>query len=189
MSRPNPLKLAMVCLTMLGGCADPAAPATPSCGEARSLPVALRSALPPRTGEYMPDERWAELALAHPGGFAGVFYEQGRPVLMLSRPNEATAARTALASDLPHFPVATAEVRTARWDFAKLLDWYEYLVGALAFWENDAFVSGDKDEVLNRIVFGLRDSTAIRDIQAELKRLEVPCDLVKLEVISVPALE
>src|SRR3954465_14225613 len=101
-----------------------------------SLPSDLRARLGPRTGQMVPDDHWADLAERIPGGFAGVLYADGKPVLMLTRPDEAIGAKKALSSDptFNGFDVEGAELRKARWDFAQLVDWYRYLVGNTSVW-------------------------------------------------------
>src|SRR6185312_14867755 len=69
-------------------------------GPAMSLSDSLTALLPPRDGTMVPDDQWADLATTVPGGFAGVFYVRGTLMLALTRPNEAAAARAALAGKL-----------------------------------------------------------------------------------------
>lgn len=150
-------------------------------GPASSLPSAIAATLPPRTGNMMPDDQWADLAAEVPGGFAGVLYVEGKPVLMLTRPEEAAEAKAALAGRIAGFPVADAEVRRARWDFAQLVDWFNYL------WphpnvHSPGMVSGDKNEATNRIAFGVLDAHARANIVEALVGLGIPCDLVLVEI-------
>src|SRR5438270_10876033 len=54
-------------------------------GPATSLPDSLARPLPPRTGRMIPDDRWADLASAVPGGFEAVIYDSAHThILMLS---------------------------------------------------------------------------------------------------------
>jgi hypothetical protein len=126
-----------------------------------------------------PDDQWADLALRVPGGFAGLLYEGGHPVIMLTRPHEATGAKAALASEIRDFPVGAAEVRAVRWDFAQLVDWFNYLLPRIG---REGLVTADKDEGLNRIGFGVIDSTARVALERVLDELKVPCDLVVTHV-------
>jgi hypothetical protein len=75
-----------------------------------------------------PDDYWADIAARVPGGFAGVLYREGKPVVVLARPSEAEAAKRVLAPLLPSFPIRDADIQSARWDFAQLVDWYNYLL-------------------------------------------------------------
>ena len=94
-------------------------------GPAMSLPDSLARRLAPRTGRMHPDDQWADLASTVPGGFAGVFYDSAHtPILMLTQPGRADAAKKALVARLA-FPVEHAVVRSARWDFAQLVDWFD----------------------------------------------------------------
>lgn len=146
-------------------------------GPASSLPDSLARNLPRRTGRMIPDDRWADLATTVPGGFAGVFYDSTHtPILMLREPGQATPAKQALAGKIS-FPVEQATVRQARWDFAQLVDWFNYLLPRLG-----VPVTGDKDEVLNRVRFSVT-SVELRDrVISALARLPLPCDLVVVDL-------
>lgn len=151
-------------------------------GPAKSLDPSLASTLPPRTGNMMPDDGWADLAERVPGGFAGILYADGKPVLMLTDPSQAGAAKKALASQLSGFNVASAEVRKARWDFAQLVNWYNYLTVKTSVWQTPGMVSGDKDEVINRIHFGVVDSAARDALLRTLAGIDLPCDLIAVGI-------
>jgi hypothetical protein len=145
-------------------------------GPARSLPDSLVHQLPPRTGRMRPDDYWADLALTVPGGFAGVFYDSAHtPILQLVRPDLADTAKAVLAAKLA-FPVHRAVVRPARWDFAQLVDWFNYLHPRLPVPS-----LGDKDEALNRIRFAASSSTARERLIRALEALDLPCDLVVVD--------
>lgn len=151
-------------------------------GPARSLDPSLVSTLPPRTGRMIPDDAWADLAQRVPGGFAGILYVENRPVLMLTDPSQASAAKKALASQLTGFDVGGAEVRKARWDFAQLVNWYNYLTVKTPVWQTPGMVSGDKDEAINRIHFGVVDSAARDALLHTLAGIDLPCDLIAIEI-------
>jgi hypothetical protein len=137
----------------------------------------------------MPDDHWADLARRVPGGFAGVLYVDGRPVLMLTDPTQAEAAKNALAHELGGFDVRGAEVRKARWDFAQLVDWYNYLASRTPVWQTPGLTSGDKNEGINRISYGVADEAARDRLLRTLADVELPCDLIVVEVTGpiVPA--
>jgi hypothetical protein len=134
----------------------------------------------------VPDDHWADLAERIPGGFAGVLYSNGKPVLMLTHPEQATAAKKVLTSDrtLAGFDVMRAEVRTARWDFAQLVDWFNYFVGHSTVWNTAGIVSGDKDESTNRIHFGIENETGRETLRKKLVALDIPCDLIRISIES-----
>ena len=116
-------------------------------GPATSLPDSLARQLPPRTGHMIADDRWADLATTIPGGFAGVFYDSAHtPILMLTEPAQASAAKQALVGEIG-FPLQKATVRQARWNFAQLVEWFNYALPRL----DGVPVTADKDEALNRI--------------------------------------
>jgi len=66
-----------------------------------------------------------------PGGFGGVIYDAAHmPILMLTDTAQASAAKRALADKID-FPVQQATVRQVRWNFAQLVDWFNYLLPRL----------------------------------------------------------
>lgn len=196
------LPLVTAWLVGCGGSDAPSAPTTqpPSAtavrlaaceGPALSLPAALAATLPsvePTDRAYTIDDRMAALARRAPGGFAGVFYDQGRPVLLLTDPAQAAAAKLALAPELANFPVADAEARPARWDYAQLNDWYRYVRRQGLSVAASGVVSTDLDEAANRLHFGVLDAATRDRLAARLTELGVPCDLVLVSLQSPPIL-
>ena len=147
-------------------------------GPATSLPDSLARKLPPRTGAMIPDDRWADLAATVPGGFGGVFYDSAHtPILMLTDPAQASAAKQALFGKLT-FPLQRATVRQARWNFAQLVGWFDYVFPRLGVGP----VAADKDEALNRIRFSVA-SVELRDrVIKALGRMPLPCDLIVVDM-------
>lgn len=188
----------LIGLGMLAGgvaCSDASAPSPPdgpsvrriaACrGPALDLPEAARASLTGSGLLVTSDHRWATLAREVPGGFAGVFYDGGRPVLMLTDPTRAAAAKAALASRIPGFPVAAAEVRRARWTFAQLVEWSGHLKRNATLWQAGGIMSADRDEVENRLVYGVADAAALDRVAAMLAALDLPCDLVLLRIEGI----
>jgi hypothetical protein len=151
-------------------------------GPARSLDPAIAATLPPRSGLMRPDDQWADLALRVPGGFAGVMYVDNKPVLMLTDPVQAAAAKQALAPEFVAFDINGAEVRKVRWDFAQLVDWFNYLM-AQSLWRTATMTSSDKDEAINRIRLGVLDEDARDRLLEALAGMDLPCDLIAVEII------
>ena len=151
-------------------------------GPATSLNPLFAKALAPRTGNMRPDDQWADLAERVPGGFAGFILDNGKPVLFLTDPSKAAAAKSGLAGSMPGFDVHAAEVRQARWDFAQLVNWYNYLEERTTVWLTPGITSGDKSESINRIVYGTVDSASRLELIEKLQALELPCDLIRVEV-------
>jgi hypothetical protein len=126
----------------------------------------------------VPDDRWADLAATIPGGFAGIFRDSAHSqILMLTRPAEAAAAKQALVGKLD-YQWAQATVRQARWDFAQLVDWYNYIFPRVAVGP----MMADKDEVLNRIHFTVSDADTRDRLVRALSSMPLPCDLVVVDV-------
>ena len=86
-----------------------------------------------------------------------------------------------MAPLIPYFPIQKASIEKARWDFAQLVDWYNYLVQRTPLWSLGV-TSGDKSERDNRLRYGVRDSASLRKVAALLDSLQIPCDLVMLEI-------
>jgi len=131
----------------------------------------------------VPDDRWADLAATVPGGFGGAFYDSAHtPILMLTDPAQAAAAKEALAGKLGFLP-QYATVRQARWNFAQLVDWFNYIVPRL----DAPFGLADKDEGINRIRFSAASVEARDRLVRSLAKLPLPCDLVviDLKVVTV----
>ncbi len=196
--RPVCLALTAVLVILLESCGTLSKPSPPSVnkkqistdarvadcdGSALSLPPELRRMLKPRTGEMIPDDHWADLAERIPGGFAGILYDLNmKPIMMLTHPEQATAVKAAIASDraFRHFDVMGARVLKARWDFAQLVDWYNYLAEHTSLWEASGIVSGDKNEETNRIYFGVETEPGRQRLIEKLNALHIPCDLVRI---------
>jgi len=159
-------------------------------GPALSLPPELRSMLEPRTGRMAPDDHWADIAERIPGGFAGILYDlNGKPTLMLTDPEQAPAVKKALASDYSfrHFDLMGAQVLQARWSFAQLVDWFNYLWLHSSIAKTKGMVMGDKNEETNRIYFGVETEAARQQFTEQLRALGVPCDLVRIGIASRPS--
>ncbi len=151
-------------------------------GPATSLPEAIVATLPSRNGTSI-DHVYATLATEVPGGFAGVLFDDGQPVLLLTRPDEAAAAKAALAGKLSSFPIASAQVRQARWDFGQIFDWFNYLMTQPSV-HSVGFLSADKDEAANRVAFGVRDEETRMRLAKVLAALDIPCDLVLIRIVE-----
>ena len=128
-----------------------------------------------------PDDQWADLAESVPGGFAGFIRDDGKLVLFLTDPSQATAAKAALAGKTG-YDVREAQVRQARWDFAQLVNWFNYLSQQSTLWSNSGLASADKNEAINRIVYGTVDSASRLLLIQRLEGLDLPCDLIRVEV-------
>jgi hypothetical protein len=153
-------------------------------GPATSLDPAIAATLPPRDGWMRPDDQWADLAQRVPGGFAGVMYVDSKPVLMLTDPTQAAAAKQALAPEFVAFDINGAEVRKVRWDFAQLVDWYNHLMVQTPLWRTSPLTSGDKDEAINRIRYGVIDEAARERLLEALAGMDLPCDLIAVEIVK-----
>jgi hypothetical protein len=153
-------------------------------GQPFGLPAESRAMLKPRTGRMAPDDHWADLAEKTPGGFAGVLYVDSKPTLMLTHPELAAQAKQMLAADSTFrgFNIMGAQVMKARWDFAQLVDWYNYFIQQTSVWQTPGIVSGDKDERRNRIRIGIQAEAGRQELVRKLAALHIPCDLVLIGI-------
>jgi hypothetical protein len=149
------------------------------------LPADLRATLV-AFGPRHPDDEYVAVSTELPGGFAGLFVENGRTVLLFVDPVEGLAARTELQSrlsarglDYSRLNLETAEVRPARWTFAQLDEWFRYIVPRLRV---DGLNSWDIDERANTISLGVVDEAAQVRVEAAIAGLNVSCNLVTTRV-------
>jgi hypothetical protein len=150
-----------------------------------SLPLDSRA----RRG--LSDETWVTLAQEVPGGVGGIFMEQGVGYLWLVDPSKRTEAIAALA-DTPlgiglqqaGFPLKNAVVLKARWNFAQLADWYAYVTSRALL--GVQWTSADIQEARNRLEFGVISEAARLDLENRLKALDLPCNLVAIEIRALP---
>ncbi|HXT15107.1 MAG TPA: hypothetical protein VN706_05725 [Gemmatimonadaceae bacterium] len=121
-----------------------------------------------------PDDTWARLARTIPGGFAGLFVDNGQFTYLLVDPGKRSVAEPQLrAAGLP--VSSSSVVRQARWDFAQLHDWMGFIERNL---RTPSISFDDIDEVNNRLSFGVPDTVALRAFETNLQQLNLPCNLV-----------
>lgn len=192
--------LALGCVMV--ACVEPTPPATeqiepawanlgkscPADAPAYSLPRAARDSLPTdgRDSRTL-DEVWAEIAREVPGGWGGLFYEEGSLTIYLVERSKREQAIAALAPLLRESgweevadELATAEVKVGRWDFAQLHDWYRYLNQHV--WRVEGVTTSDIDEQHNRLEYGVRDEEAQKRLSERLAELDPPCFLVAVGI-------
>lgn len=197
MPRPG-LKTLLATLVLAAACSDPTQPPVepieiaarellrfPDCeGPATSVDAAFDVTLPLET--YLRNhELFAALAREVPGGFAGVFQDKSQPVLLLADPSRQTEAKAALApylTNLYGLDMATVEVRTARWNFAQLVNWHTYLFRHTPVAATQGLTYNDTDVTLNRILLGVKDADARQRLIGALSGVALPCDLILLEI-------
>ena len=206
MSRPSlrtrPL-LPYAVLLMLG-CRPATAVDPEACDQQRpgpSLPAAQRGSLSADGDTTSPDARLAQFARSAPGGFAGYYLEppreptppggphpRQRVIVRLVRPEQRAEALRALDAWLRRTPyqqprdLSDALIIRARWDFAQLYDWYQYLNRDLAATELWRDLRGSTiDETENQLHYRVRSDAVRQSVLARLAALDVPCGLVRVE--------
>jgi len=126
-----------------------------------------------------PDSRWAEAARQVPGGWGGLFFEDKALTVYLVDPRQQVEAAQALLEF--GIGISGARVKQGRWDFGQLFDWHFYIKSQLGD-EEIVVTSSDIDEVRNRLVYGVVDEETQRTTITFLGSLDLPCELVMLEV-------
>lgn len=125
-----------------------------------------------------PDVTWARIARIVPGGFAGVYVDRQKTILLLVEPERKAEAIQGLTSTGGIGPVdlENARVRAARWDFGQLFDWSVYVQTRLP---NGSGASAfDIDETRNRISILVLSVERRRRLESHLAFLGLPCFLV-----------
>lgn len=162
-------------------CTEPARPSPVVRGDTLPLPVAKLE---------IEDRVMDAVSRQVPGGFGGLWGEEGRVVIALKDPSRAAAAREALAAlvstDPRHIsPVTAAGIRAARivparWSFTELYNWSA--VTDPVIWEIEGTTTSDRDEYANRLTYGFIDEASMRQAAERLGALGLPCRLVTLHV-------
>ena len=147
------------------------------------LPADLRGTLPV-FGLRRPDDAYVSISQSVPGGFAGVFFEDGHYVLTFVDPATANQARPEIQQAFTSrgfgIDVVAVEFRAARWTFAELDEWYRYIIPKLS---GPASASpSDIDEKANTLSFGVIDETERAQLEAQLTSLGVSCNLATTRI-------
>lgn len=127
-------------------------------------------------GEY-PDDQWAAIAERVPG-FAGWWRDGDTAVVMLVDTTRRADAVKAIAPELQGRHIRTIRVQRADFDFKELRDWKHAVPLDTVY--HMAMV--DADEVRNRIVVGVTDSSYIGSARRHLLRLGIPARALVMTV-------
>lgn len=162
----------------------PNAPATP-------LPQAARRTLLPDDDPNGPRAARAALARVVPGGFGGFYLDltDQTPTILLTDPSRRAEAIAVLSRRGIDGRAVGPDVRVrhARWNYAQLYDWFQYLLPRIANVQID-IVSLSISESNNRIEYGVASEIGRRRLEQRLKQLGVPCFLVAIDVEPYPSL-
>jgi hypothetical protein len=147
------------------------------------VPANKRDSLPPLTHgpTRSSDDDWADAARSIPGGWGGLFVENGTPTIFLVDPSKRAAAIAAMRGRGIGSPLDLSQTRVkpGRWDFAQLADWYRYF--NLYMFTIPGLRSGDINEVRNRIEFDVTDGTARSAFESLFAHMDLPCYLVAIK--------
>ncbi|MFO7894505.1 MAG: hypothetical protein R6U63_12290 [Longimicrobiales bacterium] len=130
------------------------------------------------------DQRLLEVERTAPG-FAGVFFENGRAVVLVAGAGNAMAAESALKSAFPQrFSGRSIEIRAAKYSWRELFHWHLYAFSMLGKGVLTLDIMEDRN-LLDVGVASVEDGERIRQ---ELLASGVPEDAVQLRVVSRPVL-
>jgi hypothetical protein len=168
---------------------------TSNCNDSspRTLPPFRASdTLSGRDGKLHPDRLSAWLARRIPGGwaFGPALDTSNHATLWLRDPTQKQAAISALDSLAPPnqlFPASRPDsivALQARWDYAELYDWMEYLRNTATVARGTGINMSGIDPRNDRIVFGIETRESLPQMVGWLVKNGIPCGLVVVEVIG-----
>ena len=103
---------------------------------------------------------------------------------LFNQPNEAQLEALSTGGDLALQSVAAPEenfkVVPVKHSFKQLVDWFKQIESTI--WSVEGVNTLDIDEVSNLIVVGADDQAAVSEIESELSSLDIPEDVVLIEV-------
>jgi len=139
----------------------------------------------PSNGRRNIDDEWDDIARQVPGGWGGIFPDEGQWVMYLVDTTKYDEAVVALNETelFRHYDFSLFLVRQGLWDFAQLHDWQLYIV-TRGVWP-DGIISSDIDETRNRLVYGVLAEQG-HIVEDFFNSLNLPCDLLLLEVENTP---
>jgi len=127
------------------------------------------------------DREFAQIAREVPG-FGGLSRSaDGSAILYLTDPNQAAAAKQAIAARgrvLRGIDLTRIQVRTAKFDYVRLTDWRARLREAL---DVPGLVFLDIDESNNHLRVGVKAGTSHQAVASAITSLDVPADAVTIE--------
>lgn len=153
------------------------------------LDPALRDAIPVahRERHRSSDSVWVALAKEIPGGVGGIFREGSEDFLFLVDPSKRAEAIAALAATSTGkglmrmgFRLHDVTVLKARWDFAQLAEWYAYVFPRAI--DGVAWSSADIQEASNQLQFFVINETERSKLEANLRKLDLPCNLIAIGI-------
>ncbi len=131
-----------------------------------------------------PDDRAAQAAETHEGGFGGYYFDDADSAHVLVYMKDTTKTREARAAveDLYEGDIALTRftVVQGQYAFDDLLEWYRLLLPAMTT-DMIALSSGAVMEGRNRIVIGLTDMSDVPDVRELMEDLNIPEGAVEFE--------
>jgi hypothetical protein len=154
---------------------------------ASELPLSTRDSLghPFGTpGKY--DDVWgyrASIARTVPGGWGGLTGREkgnGFAIYLVDTTERDAAIAALISAEVPYISPGI-EVRRGRWTYVQIYDWFRYIHSHL---RGVAVTSWSLDESNNRIVYGVEDEAAGRELDRQLTGMNVPCFLVAERIMG-----
>lgn len=134
-----------------------------------------------------PDAALARMSRDIPGGFGGVFEQDGKTFVLLKERGSLDSAVSALrrVPEMAHYDLRHPVFKQARWTMDELFTWYRYIGKEAA---SSAILSEYIDQPRNRIVVSVADSPGRISYYQKLQRLDVPCYLIEVVIRPSPRL-
>ena len=138
----------------------------------------------------VPDDNWAELARTLPGGFAGIYIDNGKLVVNFVDPEAGKAALPQIMQSSSAQPADKTlwerpDLAAVRWNFAQMYEWQYYIYSLQQF---AGMTASDVDEKRNSVTFGFIDEAARNSFIGTMNAAKVPCNLVLTEIRSPASL-
>lgn len=122
---------------------------------------------------------WAGIARDVPGGWGGIFGEDGVLTMYMVDPSQREEAIEALSGRLEGFSnLSSVRVKQGRWDFAQLWDWFRYISPHV--WAVEGVTKAVILEAENRVEYGAMNEDVRTQVNEVLAGLDLPCFLVSV---------
>lgn len=178
------LVLAVVLVLLLLGALTGAAAGQDADDEGEIPEQAVRDLLDDSGRMFTTDDRLAQVAREHEGGFGGYYLDKddrGRAYVFMLNPDNRGAAEAAFrAAYRGKREIDTIVPAQGDYAFDQLVEWFYTLDHALVQ-QGVHPGTGAVMEIANRIVFGLDDLAQVEDAHRIMKELGIPEDAVIFE--------
>ena len=148
----------------------------------RRPPLKDRPVVDSLTGD---GSRMTRASLVVPGGLGGIFLNGDAFVVLLVDTTKRDSAIAALLRrpDMPQLNTDHVVIRQARWSYAELVEWYQYIIPRTA---HEAISSSSIDLVQNRVTISVTNEDARAAVLKLVESLPIPCNLIAITLMDYP---